>query len=151
MDADTLDQMRQLSRQYIRTVWEISGLDEGQLSEEDRVLLEVMRQHPQYYDLWGRLDEVSDKELQRDGSDPVVHLTIHQTVENQISLGQPPETARTLTRLMDQGETRHNAIHLIGSVLAEEIFEILNQARVFDETRYVEKLRRLKASPKKSQ
>ena len=47
---DELRQARALSRQHMRTIWEISGLDESRLSDEDRVLVEAMRLHPEYYD-----------------------------------------------------------------------------------------------------
>lgn len=143
MMDDQMKEMRQDSRQHMRMVWELSGLDESQLNDEDRGLLEAMRMHPEYYDLWGRLDEVSDEELERDGSNPVLHITIHQTIENQIAANDPPETARTLARLMKQNQTRHEAVHEIGTVMAEEIYEMMKFKRTFDQQRYVKKLRRL--------
>lgn len=148
MSDDELRQARSLSRQRMRTIWEISGLDESRLSDEDRVLVEAMRLHPEYYDLWGRLDEVTDEELERDGSNPILHVIIHQTVENQIAANEPPETAQTLERLLSQGKTRHEAVHEIGAVLAEEMFGIMKSKRPFNEQRYVRKLRQL-ISPRK--
>ena len=143
MADNEMYQLRALSRQRMRMIWEMSGLDESRLSEEDRSLVEAMRLHPEYYDLWGRLDEVSDEELERDGSNPILHIIIHQTVENQIAANEPPETAKTLERLLSQGKTRHEAVHEIGIVLAEEMFGIMTTKQPYNEQRYIRKLRRL--------
>jgi hypothetical protein len=105
--------------------------------------------HPDYYDLWGRLDEVSDEELERDGTNPIYHILIHHTVENQIAAGTPSETAKALDRLMRQDKTRHEALHLIMAVAAEEIFEVLTKDRPYNEMRYVKRLRRLGKNRKK--
>jgi hypothetical protein len=149
MTDDRLRQMREASRQRMRLIWEMSGLDESRLSDEDRGLVEVMRMHPEYYDLWGRLDEVTDEELERDGSNPVIHLIIHQTVENQISANDPPETAKALERLMKRGRTRHDALHEIGAVVAEEMFDILKSDHPFNEQRFIRGLHKLGRPPRK--
>ena len=149
MQDDFMLQMRDLSRRHMRLVWEMSGLDESALDDDDRALVEVMRMHPEYYDLWGRLDELSQEEIERDGTNPILHVTIHHIVENQIADGKPAEVAEALQRLMKQGKTRHQALHEIGGVLAEEMFEILKANRPYNERRYVAKLRRLGTGPKK--
>jgi HD superfamily phosphodiesterase len=51
------------------------------------------------------------------------HAIFHAIVENQIAEGFEPTTA-TMARLVKQGLTRHDAIHAIGSVLAEYLFEL---------------------------
>ena len=140
---DELSQMRAFSRKRMREVWEKSGVDEAQLNDEERGMVKAMRLHPEYYDLWGRLDKVSDEELERDGSNPILHIIIHQTVENQIAANEPPETAKTLERLLSQGKTRHEAVHEIGIVLAEEMFGIMTTKQPYNEQRYIRKLRRL--------
>ena len=54
-----------------------------------------------------------------------IHAAIHLMVENQVSLGQETPVAATLARLMNEGLDRHDAIHAIGSVLAGQIWEIM--------------------------
>ena len=54
-----------------------------------------------------------------------LHATIHVVVENQLAENDEPVT-RTLARLMNEGLSRHEAVHAIGSVVAEEIYDILN-------------------------
>jgi len=69
-----------------------------------------------------------------------LHNGIHCIVENQIALGNPPATAETLERLTRDGLSRHDAIHAIGTVVAELL---TNAAGAYDEEAYVRKLQRL--------
>ena len=54
-----------------------------------------------------------------------VHAALHAVVENQIALGGDYPVAETLERLMGEGLDRHDAVHAIGSVLVEHLFEIM--------------------------
>ena len=56
------------------------------------------------------------------------HAAIHAVVENQIALGDEIPVRATLDRLMEEGLDRHEAIHAIGLVLAEHMYDLL-QAR----------------------
>jgi len=53
-----------------------------------------------------------------------LHATIHTVVENQLALGEPV-VIDALARLRSEGLTRHEAIHAIGMVLAEQIYDVL--------------------------
>ena len=48
-----------------------------------------------------------------------LHAAIHVIVETQLALGFFAETGATLLRLMNEGLDRHEAVHAIGSVVAE--------------------------------
>jgi hypothetical protein len=54
-----------------------------------------------------------------------VHAVIHAVVESQIALGDEIPVRRTLQRLMSEGLDRHDAIHAIGSILAQHIFDLV--------------------------
>ncbi|MCF7972379.1 MAG: hypothetical protein K9N55_01045 [Phycisphaerae bacterium] len=56
--------------------------------------------------------------------DTKMHSIIHAIVENQLAENLL-ETHRTLKRLMDEGLDRHNAIHAIGSAVAQHMFELM--------------------------
>ncbi len=47
------------------------------------------------------------------------HAAVHAIVENQIALGDETSARATLERLMRDGLDRHDAIHAVGSVLAD--------------------------------
>ena len=52
------------------------------------------------------------------------HAAMHVVVENQIALGDEIPVRATLDRLMGEGLDRHEAIHAIGLVLAEYIYDL---------------------------
>ncbi len=142
MNENPYEELKGLTRQHADLIWETSESGEI-LEDEEARLVQAMRDHPEYADLWGRLGELSDEQIQRDGTNPILHITIHQTIENQIANGKPKETAQTVEALMQQGLDRHEAIHRVGTVMAGEIFHILKGKRPFDEAGYIRKLRRL--------
>ncbi len=74
-----------------------------------------------------------------------LHVAIHSVVEAQLAEDEPPETAETLTRLLAEGLDRHEAVHAIGTVVASEIFEVLQEGRRYDEARYKAALAELTA------
>ena len=54
-----------------------------------------------------------------------MHVAIHVVVENQVALGGKIPVEKTLTRLMREGLSRHDAVHAIGSVLSGRIFDLV--------------------------
>jgi hypothetical protein len=54
------------------------------------------------------------------------HAVFHAIVENQIAEGLDPVT-RAMDRLMKEGLSRHDALHAIGSVIAEHLFDAVNE------------------------
>ena len=59
--------------------------------------------------------------------DETLHATTHVIVENQVALGDAFPVRGALFRLMEEGLDRHEAVHAIGWVLAEQLFAILNE------------------------
>ena len=55
-----------------------------------------------------------------------LHASMHVVVENQLASNEEP-IVRALARLMKEGLSRHEAVHAIGSVVAENIYDIVNQ------------------------
>lgn len=55
-----------------------------------------------------------------------VHAIVHVVVENQLATNDDP-VVRALARLMKAGLPRHDAIHALGSVVSEHIFDLLKR------------------------
>jgi hypothetical protein len=74
---------------------------------------------------------------------PELHATIHVVIENQLALGDTV-VANTLARLEGEGLDRHDAIHAMGSVLAERLYELLREdCDVKDDGAYAQYLKGL--------
>lgn len=52
-----------------------------------------------------------------------LHAICHVTIENQVALGDETPVADTLDRLVDEGLTRHDAIHAIAGVFMEHLWK----------------------------
>jgi hypothetical protein len=99
--------------------------------EEDERLAEIIEYH-----------ECIDEELPNLN----LHATIHAIVENQIAMGEEA-AAQALKRLLSEKLDRHEAIHAIGSVLSEQIFDLLKgrQSNAHNTDQYDRKLAKLTA------
>lgn len=65
------------------------------------------------------------------------HAIFHVIVENHIAMGDELNVARTLDRLMSEGLDRHEALHAVGSVLAEHMHSMMSgKPEDFSESRY---------------
>jgi hypothetical protein len=86
-----------------------------------------------YHHVTGDAEDMNESELDR-------HVLIHLIVENQLAMNEPPNCRRTLARLMDEGLSRHDAVHAIGSVLAGHLFGMLREHKPYDAERYTREL-----------
>ena len=77
---------------------------------------------------------------------PILQEKILEIVENQIKDNNPKQTRETLNRLINLGYSRQDAIQKIGTIVAEEIYDILKDKENFNEKRFVKKLLALKWS-----
>jgi hypothetical protein len=78
-----------------------------------------------------------------------LHAALHVIVENQLALKLDP-VVRAMHRLRKEGLTRHDAIHAIGSVVAEHLFGLLKTNQGDDaaasQARYCAAVERLTAA-----
>lgn len=78
---------------------------------------------------------------------PRVRRAFLQVVDNQLRDDTPPETRRTLARLMAEGYSRDEARRLIANVVACEFYDMLKNRQPYDEAGYVANLERLPTPP----
>ncbi len=80
-------------------------------------------------------------------ANPALRAAILEVVDNQLAMGQPPETRQTLERLVAQGYTREGARELIATAVVAEIFDVMKAGKPYDEARYKAALARLPRLP----
>lgn len=101
---------------------------------------------------WLALDEQDRHDAVEEfheGHDPLppslsAHVAFHVIVENQLAESIDC-VERTVARLMREGLDRHDAIHAVGSVLAEQLNEMMKRRRKFELVSYARSLDRLTA------
>ena len=72
---------------------------------------------------------------------------IFKIIENQMRINNPPETKMTYNRLLKLGYNKFQVKQLIGQCVAVEIFDVLKHQQQFNETRYINNLKKLPKEP----
>jgi hypothetical protein len=77
----------------------------------------------------------------------LLHAAIHSTVESQVALGDDLIVEKKVQELIEEGLNRHDAIHAVGSVLAEYMYDLSTQASSSQDpkTEYQNELKNLTA------
>ena len=112
-------------------------LDPG--NEDERTFL-IEAQHPEFADaLRGDEDVVVDGEP----VNPRLHVAMHQIVANQLLADDPPGTWQTVQRLDGLGYDWHNIMHMIASLVSEDVYRSLKEHRQPDPADYARRLNEL--------
>ncbi len=74
-------------------------------------------------------------------ANPALTEAILTVVDQQLQDTTPPETRRTYERLVALGYAPEDARRLIGNVVAQEIFAVMQREEAYHEQRYIMALR----------
>jgi peroxiredoxin family protein len=77
----------------------------------------------------------------------IAQTAIFKAINNQIRDGDPPLVKETLSRLISEGQSREDAMKLIGCALSVELFGIMQSSEAFDSERYNNNLSKLPELP----
>ena len=72
---------------------------------------------------------------------------IFEVIDNQINANDPPETALTLERLMNEGYSDFQAKQLMGQAVVIEVIDVLKNKKPYNEQRFIKNLRNLPNEP----
>lgn len=61
-----------------------------------------------------------------------MHCSIHVVVENQIAMNEPPNARQAIERLLEEGLSRHEAVHALGSVVSTQIWRTMREKKPAD-------------------
>jgi hypothetical protein len=147
-ESDSYGAMRELSHQNHYLLWQKAKLGSS-LEGEDARLVQVMREHPQYYEVWEHAMEYGQELVTIDGVNPFMHVTMHLAVENQLAADDPPEVRAVLEYRISHHTPRHHAVHEIAAIFLPMMHETLRDKTPFDNDAYRRKLRRLVSHPRR--
>ena len=104
---------------------EVDGIDLALLDpadeDERRILIEA--EHPE---LRQALDDgAREIRLGREVMNPRLHIAMHEIVTNQLWADDPPEMWQTARRLTSADYERHEVLHMLGSVVAGQVWGAL--------------------------
>jgi uncharacterized protein DUF1841 len=97
------------------------GLLDPADEDERRMLIEA--EHPEFRE--ASEDDVDEIHLGGRVVSPNLHIAMHEIVANQLWADEPPEVWQTAQRLTAAGYDRHEVLHMLGSVVAGEVWRAL--------------------------
>jgi hypothetical protein len=146
MEKDLRQELKRLTGEHERVLWEIAKTgDLNGLSPEDKKLAEIMLEHEEFHNQFEIADVLSEHEYDPDKeTNPFLHVTMHAIAETQLENRDPIEVYQFYNAMRKKKASHHDAVHLIGVVLAPLIWKTLREQRAFDLEEYRSRLRKLK-------
>ena len=72
---------------------------------------------------------------------------IFEVIANQVEANDPPETALTLERLVNEGFSEFQAKQLVGQAVVVEVIDAVKNKKPYNEKRYLKNLKNLPKEP----
>lgn len=129
---------RDQARHFLFETWRKHGAGELLTPLED-LTAQLIGKHPEYHTLLADPERNQDKDYVPDGSvvNPFLHIMMHLTIEEQLSIGQPQGIREQFSRLTQQYESEHEAQHAMMDCLGEMILQAQRQQSAPDAAIYL--------------
>jgi hypothetical protein len=140
----TFKAFQQANREHLHSIWRRAR--DGQLdglSEEERQLGKIMLDHSdEYFNQFEFADVLADREFDPASEvNPFLHITLHAVIEKQVSDRDPMEALQFYNAMLHNRCSRHEAIHLLMTILIKFLFPVLKRGGKFDLEGYRKLLR----------
>ncbi len=144
--ASALEELRKFNREHFHWIWRVAqGGDLETLSDEEMRIGEIMLEHEEYHNQFEIADHLSEHEFDAEAeTNPFLHIVFHRIVENQLEARDPIQAYQFFNAMRRKKISRHDVIHLIGSILSFLIYDCLKESKEFDLQRYKSLLNKYK-------
>jgi len=109
------------------------------LSPLEDLTAQLIDKHPEFHQLFSDPEKNQDRDYAPDGNvlNPFLHLMMHLTIEEQISIGQPHGIREQFARLTQKYESEHEAQHAMMDCLGEMIWQAQRNQTAPDAAIYI--------------
>ena len=129
---------RDQARQFFFEAWQ-KHLDKNILTDLEAIAVDHMQRHPEYHGLLGDPDAHMTRDWHpEDGeTNPFLHLAMHLSISEQLSIDQPAGVRERYNRLCHRLGDEHAAQHAVMDCLAEMIWRAQRDAAPPDGLAYL--------------
>jgi hypothetical protein len=129
---------RDQARQFLFDVWK-KFQQQVVLSDLEKIAVEVMQMHPEYHAILVAPERYMNEQYfpEMGATNPFLHLSLHLSVIEQISINQPIGIAQIYAQLRQQHNDSHLAQHEIVDCLAETIWQAQRSNSGLDAANYL--------------
>ena len=130
---------RDEARQFLFETWRKRTAGELLTPLED-LTAQLIEKHPEYHELLAQPERHLDRDYtpESGATNPFLHLMMHLTIEEQISIDQPPGLRAHFTRLTQKFASEHDAQHRMMECLSEMIWQAQRHHTQPDATVYLQ-------------
>ena len=104
-----------------------------------------MEQHPEYHSLLSDPENAlaQDYSPERGETNPFLHLSMHLSISEQISINQPPGIKEIAEKLSQKFGSMHEAQHVMMECLGQVMWEAQRENKPLNPENYLEALKKL--------
>lgn len=129
---------RDQARQFLFDAW-AKFKQQAQLSDLEKIAVEVMQMHPEYHVILDAPERYMQQQYfpEMGETNPFLHLSLHLSVIEQISINQPIGIQAIYEQLKQKHQDQHLAQHDILDCLAETIWQSQRNNTPLDSAHYL--------------
>ncbi|MDR2220629.1 MAG: DUF1841 family protein [Methylobacillus sp.] len=135
---------RDQARQFFFEAWRKFHANEP-LTALEKMVAHVMQMHPEYHPVLDMPEHYREQEYfpEMGETNPFLHMSLHLSVMEQISIDQPPGIAAAYRTLCERHGDEMTAQHALMECLAETLWRAQRDHTAPDQTAYLEAIRRV--------
>jgi hypothetical protein len=129
-------------RRFFCEAWSKASL-QMPLAPIEVIAVDWIREHPEYHQDLANADVAVAKTYSPESgqTNPFLHLSMHLSIEEQVSIDQPPGIRDAFQRLAQRLDDRHEAMHEVMECLAEALWRSQREQTPIDAQAYLEAVR----------
>ena len=131
-------------RRYFGHVWQ-NRLNPLQLDALQQKALRIIEAHPEYQTYLEHIEDYLDKNWtpEQGETNPFLHLSMHLSISEQISIDQPPGIRAASVKLSQKLDDEHAAQHMIMECLGRMLWQAQRDGKEPDAAAYIEHILQL--------
>ncbi len=125
-------------REFFFSAW--NKFKAGQpLSDLEKIAVEHISRHPEYHAVLDQPERYRDREWPPElgETNPFLHLSMHVSISEQLSIDQPPGIKASYEQLRDRLGDEHNAQHAVMDCLGEMLWRAQRDRQPPDAAAYL--------------
>ncbi len=135
---------REEVRRFFCDTWKKRS-DNQVLAPMEMIASDWMQEHPEYQDLLSDPEKSLEQDYtpERGETNPFLHLSMHLSISEQISVDQPPGIRAIAEKLTQKLGSEHEAQHAIMECLGQVMWESQREGGQLQPEKYLEALKKL--------
>ncbi len=130
-------------RQFFCNAWQ-KQLTGGVLTPLEMMACSWIKLHPEYHPILSNNEVLVQEFTPEQGqTNPFLHLSMHLSISEQISIDQPPGIKLVAEQLSRKLDSEHEAQHQIMECLGRALWEAQRNGQALDALAYIDSIRKL--------